>query len=648
MYLATAPNQKPIPNQTHKPRGFERSQSVAEAACAEVVRVADAAKGDCLDCLAIFDAAQIREEDAERAAHKVFKKYGLSLDVNISWAHIPVASSTCKVPYLKPSEYLSCLLKEHDDLLWAGGDPEARCEAFWRAYFQFQPSHQAFQQFSKDQLKHVLPLMIHGDEGTGSKKQPVSIVSFQTPWGTPTDARKFAKRKHLYSCSQCAAGPWKPCCSAPPSSANASAEQAEDMRLRPQDLEELEKQWPTVSGNSYASRHLCFILPTYMVNKGPEVLHGMLEAISTDISNLFFQGLEMNSVRYFAALLGCKGDSKWHVQTGNIERSYQHLGSVEDYQICAWCDAGHANHPFEDCSDTASWVSTLFQSVPWSDPGPFEGIPFDLAMPAAKYRRDPLHIFKIGLARDMIGSLIMLLARFYRVWDWPGDLVGLKPRMERAHKRFSLRCNAEHETPHFRSFTKDFLHMKSVKDYAYTGSKGSDSMLLLRWLQFELGLAIEQGSHGQRDDLLRVGLRMAVAARDCFRLLYSHGLWLGVNCMKALRHTLLTMTRGYSYMAKACVELNFPAFALKTTLHGWHHMAVEIDHCLQRCCTVFPNPILWGCSQDEDFVGRTARVSRSTHVCTSSLRCVQRHLLKVKAIILKEKGGKRCAKRRPR
>ena len=46
---------------------YNRNQSVAEAACAEVVRVADAAKEDCLDCLAIFDAAQIREEDAERA-----------------------------------------------------------------------------------------------------------------------------------------------------------------------------------------------------------------------------------------------------------------------------------------------------------------------------------------------------------------------------------------------------------------------------------------------------------------------------------------------------------------------------------------------------------------------------------------------------
>ena len=583
------------------------------------------------------------------AAHKVFKKHGLSLQVNISWARIQLASSTCKVPYLKPSDYLSCLLKEHDHLVWAGGDPEARCEAFWRAYFQFQPSHQVFQQFSKDQLKRVLPLMVHGDEGTGSKKQPVSIVSFQTPWGTPTNERKFAKRKHLDNCSQCAARPWKPCCSAPPSSASASAEQAEDMRLRQQDLEELEKQWPTVSGNSYSSRHLCFILPTYMVNKGPEVLHGMLETMSTDISNLFFQGLEMSSgVCYFAALVGLKGDAKWHAHTGNFVRSYLHLGDVKDHEICPWDNAGHADHPFEDCSDIASWVTTLFQSVPWSQPGPFENIPFDTTMPAAKYRRDPLHIFKIGLARDVVGSLIILLARFYCAWDWPGDPVGLWPCMERAHKRFVLWCKAEKQTPHFKSFTKDFLHMSLVTDYAYTGSKGSDSMLLLRWLQFELGLAIQNGSHGQRDDLLRVGLRITTAARDCFRLLYSHGLWLGVNCMRALRDTVLTMTRGYSYMAKACVEMKFPAFSLKTTLHSWHHMVVEIDHCLQRCCTVFPNPLLWDCSQDEDFIGRSARVSRSTHVCTSSLRCVQRHLLKVKAIILKEKRGKCRAKSRPR
>ncbi|OLP74798.1 hypothetical protein AK812_SmicGene45560 [Symbiodinium microadriaticum] len=456
------------------------------------------------------------EHDAEKAAHKLFREYGLTMDIPISWLQLEVHSETLSVPFLKPSDFLSYLLQHDPDIVWVGGVPQTRCLAFWRAYYQYHPTHMVFQKFSAQELEHVIPIMLHGDEGSGSKKQPVSIVNFQTVWGTPNERRKFLKCKHLHGCRKCIPKAWVPCCK-PATLENPCREIPSSMRLTPEDIEELEDSWPTTSDHSYLSRHLCCILPTYMATKGAEVLDGVLQALAKDVEQLFQGGICIQGRKYYAALIGCKGDAKWHVATAKLFRSYLHLGSVADYEICPYCLAGHSNHPFEDCSSEATWVSTLYSSAPWHVPGPFESISYDPTMPAAKYKRDPLHVFKIGLARDIIGSLLILLIRFFKIFDWPGDKVGLMPRLHRAHGRFMLWCRAQGEIPHFRSFTKDFLHMKNVTDYPYTGSKGSDSMILIRWLSFEIALAINSNRGvPHRRDLLKV-LSPRLAANACLR-----------------------------------------------------------------------------------------------------------------------------------
>ena len=603
-----------------------------------MVRISQAAREDSLVCDVAADASHMREQDAEKAAHELFRKHGLSLDVPISWVRIQLPSEQVDVPFLKPSDFLVRLVQEdHSNLLWAGGKCEDRCRAFWRAYFHFQPTHEVYKHVSSDELETVVPVMLHGDEGSGSKKQPISIVSWQTPWGHPHPARKRAKRKHLNQCSQCGASSWSPCCSMP-TSPMPSDDMRQKLKLEIEDINELETQWPSVSGHSYLSRHLIFALPTYMVNKGPQVLREMLAATSDDMAKLFYDGITIRGAVFHVALIALKGDAKWRVATGNFFRSYLHLGSVNDHEVCPHDLAGNAAHPFEDCTNDATWVSTLHQSIPWTEPGPFERIPFDCTRPSAKYSGDPLHIFKIGLGRDLVGSVLVLLARFYGAWDWPNDKTGLWSRMSRAHSRFRLWCQAEGEVPHFKLFSKDFLHMNLVTDYPYTGSKGADTMLLIRWLCVEIKLLLRQEPPvTKRQDLLQVALQVCEASRMFFRTLYSHGLWLGRDCMVTVRDNVLVVTRGYSYMACICIEEKFPAFALKTTLHMFHHYAVSIDHCLQRGSFCYPNILLTDCCTCEDFIGRTARVSRSTHARTSSLRCIQRHLLKVKAVIRKSK-----------
>ena len=596
--------------------------------------MAQAARADSLADDAILGLARCREEDAEDLAHKLFRQYGLTMDVEIDCWEFSINGERLSVPYLKPSKFLGYLLQHHPDLLFPDGMPGLHCESFWRAYYQSHPNHAVFKQFSSNDLATVIPVIVHGDEGSGSKKQPVAIVSWQSVFGKRSDRRKFMKRNGLNACSHCAPQPWSPCCQMPSASASTSAEPNMQLQIREEDEAIIEHMWPTTGQHSYLSRHLCFVLPSSLASKGPEVLQEMLSAVALDLKELFYNGISVNNTKYHVGFLGSKGDSKWHVQCGNFTRSFFHLGTVREHEICPYCLGGHKDHPFEDCSDKASWISTIGISNPWSIAGPMEVIPFDDTNSVAKYRRDPLHIFKIGLARDLVGSVILMLATWFCIWDWPGDNVGLWPRMKRAHSRFRLWARANQVSAHFKSFSKDFLHMGKVTNYPYTGSKGSDSMLLIRWLSFEIRLAIQNNAgQDRRRDLLDGALQVCDAAINLFRLLYCHGMWLGRDCMVSVRDLVLRITRGYSLLAHACVQERYTAYALKTTLHSMHHMAIDIDLQLQRHCCCYPNILMWDCSQDEDFIGRAARVVRATHARTTTRRSIERHLVKKKTML---------------
>ncbi|CAE7288842.1 unnamed protein product [Symbiodinium sp. KB8] len=256
------------------------------------------------------------------------------------------------------------------------------------------------------------------------------------------------------------------CCKVPDSWPKACDR---SFKLTEQEFRELLSQYPTTSSHSFLSRHLVFVLPTHLVKKGPEVLNAALAACARDLKELFETGIDVDGVRYFAALLALKGDQKWHASTGNFFRSYSHLGDVNSKQICHECLGGDILYPFEDTSSGAGWIETLFESEPWLQPGPLELIPFDASMPARKYKRDLLHVFKIGLGRDIAGSTIYLLARFFGWFDHAGDSVALENQLKRAHSRLVL--------------------WASAAGYAWTNSKGSDTMILLQWLCFELSLA---------------------------------------------------------------------------------------------------------------------------------------------------------------
>ena len=614
--------------------------SYLEVPAVAMARLGQAAARDGLQGAAIQEAANLHPSNAERGAHRLFARWGLRLNIPISYLLLDGPVKTCvKVPYLKISDFLRHLIDKYPTAVFGGcslKDAPKKCVAFWKGLYQSHYTHEVFDRFTSQDLPHVIPIVLHGDEGTGSKKQPIAIGCWETVFGLEDDdSEQKAKRPKFADCNhRCGLHPAKGnCCEVPPH----WPERADrtELCLTAEDLEELMDQWHSSRGHSFLSRYLNYVIPTAWLDLGPWVLDGVHKALAHDLHELFYTGFSVGSQRWYVSIVALKGDAKWHVRTGGFDlRSYMRLGQIYEYGMCPDCRAGEEGYPFEQTGYNPAWVQTFGDgSLPWSEPGVFEAVPYDKKFPSWKFKRDPLHVFKIGLGRDIVGGIIMMLCKFFQAFDFPGDSRSVIARLERAHSRFSMWCSANSKTPHVRKFTKDFMHYSTSKSYAYTGSKGSDTMILLQWLSLELRLAIRKLGDHRRVDLLQAALQVCEASCSTFKLLYAHGLWLPRRCMAQLRDYILTVVRGYSYLACGCAAESFPAFKYKSTVHSFHHYAVELDIALQRQALCYPSLLLMDCSQAEDFVGRNARVARATHGKTVALRSLQRHLVKSKALL---------------
>ena len=241
------------------------------------------------------------------------------------------------------------------------------------------------------------------------KKQPISIMNWQSVWGEATERTAHLETTPFGECALCSTRTGiNKCCKVPDTCPKGTAS---TMHLGNEDLLELQRQWPTSAGHSFLQRHLIFVLPTNLVKKGSEVMEAVLDATAKDLEMLFNSGMNVDGQQVLASLVSCKGDAKWHAGIGHFTRCYSRLGDTRSYPICPECLGGDPSYPFEDCGNDPAWTQTLYESVPWNTPGKLELIPYDDQCPARKYKRDPLHVFKIGLARDITGSGIVFLCR---------------------------------------------------------------------------------------------------------------------------------------------------------------------------------------------------------------------------------------------
>ena len=527
-------------------------------------------------------------------------------------------------PIVKPSSWLRIILKKYKSLLFPHGNLEQELNSFWKCFEYIQPGHVVFQSpSSRERLNKTLPILLHGDEGRYLKKGNYMIATIECMLGsTPTKCR--------------------PCsCSADP--ALQRYEGLDDCCQHGWPSEQLldiaSKQYVNLSGNCFLSKFMLFGMKSQIYKSNPDLVHATFDLVSKDLELLHNRGIEVGPDTFYAAVLGIKGDMKFHYQIGNLSRSYYNVGVKENHPICALCMAGAPDIPFEDLAEGAAWEATIHTNKPWpeSEPPAVTQIPFEPGAEESIFRLDTFHCWKLGVGRDLVGSSLIFVA-LAGYFDSPGDAVNLPDRLERCFSSFRLHCMANGKTPAVHYFSQALFNASNQRSFPWANCKGSDVTLLTSWLLFIVKLLMQSGDvqheHVRYFAILRETLE---STEQFFDVLYSHGLWLPRICGRRVLHHLNVMLKGYKLLAQEVKKLNVVAYSLKPKLHAMRHIAREISRQLEIQSPRILNVLAFSCEPNEDMVGHVARLSRRVSARTVNNRVLDRVCIKMKTLWSKKR-----------
>ena len=573
-------------------------------------------------------ASSSQEKNAERDVGRLFERHNLSLPIpteRMDHEVIMGLERSLQTHHVKPENWLRFLMQEDPSLLCGvSGDVRLNNQAFWKAYSLQHASHAVFQRHGSH-LGDVLPVFIHGDEGRGKKKTGYLVVSFETPFGSTK------RPKPACSCAQyLASRPDLPTFGV-----------CNDRALETEWLGACRGMYTNYRGHSYLTRFLLFGLGKSVYKFNPHVLQKLLEETADEFCKLFTSGVQIPGYGVlFAAVVGIKGDLDFHSIYFNLERCYAKVATRHNVgYICHSCNAASGVldprrdcSAFEDFGDEPEWRHSLFRTRPWSQEPALARIPFDVH--GAQERMlipDPFHVVKIGIARDLIGGLIILLAR-KGFWDFEGSTRNMDDRLVRAQSSFFLFAAVRRERPALRAFTKAFFHIKNQLSAPYANSKGGDSMLLLRWLRWFLRLNLQDPVVSGYDQVLRLALYCCDSVLDMFQLVHSHKLWLERSCATVLYIHIMRLLRSYKLLGQRSIRLHVRAFMLKPKTHALHHIAYTLKSQLEGGSPLVLNPESAGCEPNEDYIGRVSRLSRKVGAQVVDLRVIQRVFLKTRKL----------------
>ena len=561
------------------------------------------------------------DKNAERDMQKVFESLGFSMKVPIEPMMHDVSSRKQIITYhIDPGAWVKQLLEGSPELL-AGfnGVPKEQFRAFWAVYKEHHGDHVVFERHGAH-LEHVVPLMLHGDEGRSVKRTNYFVMSIESPLGS------------VHNELDCKCAELLSARGGIPSYGNPSTS------LDDATMQIAREMLTNYKGHSYLSRFLLFGMGGWHYKKHPSVLQKALAKVSSGMNRLFEEGVQLsNGETWYGATIALKGDMEFHKKTCSLTRSYANIGSVNEIEICHHCRAGHENYPFEDYSEDPRWERSLYTQRPWSDSKLpyFVQIPYDDLAPERLLQGDLFHVFKCGVGRDLVGGILVLLLRL-RFFDFEDGGQGLPERFERAHQHFVLWCSAEGASPALRSFSKSFFNMVNLVSAPWSNSKGSDTVLLMRWLTFVVRLNLIAPTVSGHESLLEAMLQVLEAGL-ALRMTHGHRLFLERDCGRYFYVQVMTVLRGYTHLARRAIELNMRAFVQKPKHHALHHLAHIIKLKLKQGCRLLLNPQAFACEMNEDYVGRISRLSRRVALRKCSKRVCQKLFVKMRSLLRKRK-----------
>ena len=561
-------------------------------------------------------AAKGRLDHAERDLLRMFRARGMSLDV-------PISSYTfgpLSVPHLKVKHWFKHLLRDQSELVFGGfrrGSSEAKLAmlCFWENLRGCMPDHAIFRTH-RDRLQNCLPIYLFLDEGVGLRKSGVLVISMQVVLGCET-ARNFM------------------------SALKKAEERNPELELDATTLKEImtKSQSHNSAGRTYNSRFLYTVLPKKMYKKNT-LMTDVLDKLAVECVEVL-DGVSC-SERNYPICIGVKGDAPMLIRAGNFTRGFTHMGRGRG--VCWECRAGETNFDFEDVRLLPSWASTVHTSRPYEVPSPLLQIPAQ-RVPEAFFKRDPFHTFKQSIGCSFLSSSIVLLCE---LGYFPGQSDAVTEQLRRAYEDFAFWT--KHEWPgrtmqSMKMFTKELFHWPRKEAFPAGRFKGSDCMLMLRWLHHMVREGFVRENAPAREHRSPLAhpleewhvpffvslLKASNAGIQFFHILARSGVWLERDKAQELGLFAAEFTQAFSKLARLCHARGMPRFHLVPALHAFHHFYWDTKAFLELpdMPSVFLSPAVAGCEADEDFVGKTARLTRKVHARSTTQRTLERYCVKM-------------------
>ena len=393
-----------------------------------------------------------------------------------------------------------------------------------------------------------------------------------------------------------------------------------------------------MKAHSFIQHFPLFLLPGTLWKNYKTITTELITFLAGEFQKLFEVGFDVEGTNYRAVVVGSKGDLKWVSKIGRLVRGHERQGRVRDLAMCHLCLAGQNRQlAFEDITKNPGWEPTLHVERPWlpTEPSTLLQIPFDPAKPEWIFRNDCFHNLRLGVYRDFTASIIFLWLR----WGYFGRTGAIPDKLIAAHGHFSLWLTTTTESVALRSFSTLLFNYKNASSYVWANVKGSDVMLLLKWISTAcVGFMFEETDPEKRQ-VMSIILSSSRLAVDFFDIVYQHGLFLEPPCAANLYERGQGFLQGYSWLASYCAANKRCLFGLKPKLHFHKHVLLELFHQLQNGSTRILSPVMWDCSQNEDLMGRICRLGRRVDSRVLTQKTLEFYLVKA-AILLRRHMNK--------
>ena len=468
---------------------------------------------------------------------------------------------------------------------------EAILKSFWKKFEHEHKSHPIFSMAKRKELdlSRCAPIILHGDEGRGAKRQAFLVVNFHGALGRGT---------------------------------NPQVKRLKSLGLK----QSFVQHNLNFRGHTYAHRLLFSAMPKHWYTHDRDhVFSTVLECAAGEAEFMCKTGVTSptSGKQYWAMLIGISGDWPWLHKSGNLGRSFNNVQKRLTVRnaprgICHLCAAGQRDVPFEQISTRhPAWLDTMHQQSPFETPTPFQVIPHCPGKLADLWKFDMFHTFHIGCGKHFLGSVLALLSEMQ-------DASNVDERFEMLTTEYVQWCAVGKRNKHIKKISKELINWPKTTVYP-VGSwhKGDLTTSLMEFVE---------GRYGNEDfgdnRLLTLSVEATLTINKCFRMLFSSGYFLDRNDAHEISGYGLRFLRRYAELAREALSQNRALFVIMPKEHALHHLFLSMHLATENPNIHYiGNPLNMSTQCDEDFVGRPSRLARRTRPGKIQVtRVLQRYL----------------------